>query len=117
PYIFADFITSYRSRNSGKPADTVRTSSALYRGYLICLAIVPMVLLLADNPVWVVVAYAIVGALFMPFLAATLLVMNSRRDWLGALKSGRLINVLLAAALALFIYLAVAELVRFLQVG
>ncbi|UCH11737.1 MAG: Nramp family divalent metal transporter [Fidelibacterota bacterium] len=112
PYIFSDFITSYRSRDSGKPAEAIHTNSVLYRGYLIYLAIVPMALLLVNNPVWVVVAYAVVGALFMPFLAATLLVMNNRRDWMGTLKSGRLINVLLAAALALFIYLAAAELVR-----
>ena len=48
----------------------------------------------------------------MPFLAATLLVMNNRRHWIGTLKSGHLTNLLLGVALALFVYLAVIELIR-----
>ena len=35
-----------------------------------------------------IVAYSVLGALFMPFLAATLLYMNSRRDWVGSLRNG-----------------------------
>jgi Mn2+/Fe2+ NRAMP family transporter len=112
PYIFSDFISSYRSRNTGIPAEPVQVSSPLYRGYLVFLAVAPMVLLIVNNPVWVVVAYAVIGALFMPFLAGTLLVMNNRRGWVGILKNGILTNLLLGVALALFIYLAAAELVR-----
>ena len=52
--------------------------------------------------------YSVVGALFMPFLAATLLYMNSRRDWVGdRLRNGWLTNALLILSLVLFGYLSV----------
>ena len=54
-----------------------------------------MLLLLIGRPVWIIVAYAIMGALFMPFLAGTLLVLNSRRKFVGELVSGKLATALL----------------------
>jgi hypothetical protein len=59
------------------------------------------------------VLYAVAGALFMPFLAGTLLYMNSRVEWVGRdLRSGRLTQVLLLLCLALFAYLGVRELLE-----
>ena len=71
-----------------------------------------MALLLFDRPVAVVIVYTVVGALFMPFLAGTLLYMNSKRAWVGNLKTGWVLNVLLALALILFLYLAVHQLIE-----
>jgi Mn2+/Fe2+ NRAMP family transporter len=69
-----------------------------------------LTLLPADRPVGVVVAYAVTGALFMPFLAGTLLYMNGRRDWVGALRNGWLATALLVLCLILFGYLGWVEL-------
>jgi hypothetical protein len=69
-----------------------------------------MALLFVREPVAVIVAYAVTGALFMPFLAGTLLYMNSRRAWVGeAMRSGPAANALLALCLLLFAYLGVVE--------
>ena len=89
----------------------VRTDSPYYRGFLLFLTFPTMTLLLFDRPVSVVIVYTVVGALFMPFLAGTLLYMNSRREWVGNLKTGWLLNGLLALALILFLYLAVHQLI------
>jgi hypothetical protein len=112
PYIFSDFVSTWRLRHMNREAVTVSTTSYLYRGYLVYLAIPPMLLLAVNRPVWIVLVYAVVGALFMPFLAGTLLVMNNRLAWLGELRNGKPANALLALALILFLYLAVVELVR-----
>jgi hypothetical protein len=68
-----------------------------------------MLLLLFDKPVWVVVAYAAVGSLFMPFLAGTLLVMNNSRA-VGALRNGWAANAALILCLVLFGVLAARQL-------
>ncbi len=71
-----------------------------------------MLLLLLDQPVGLILAYGTLGALFMPFLAVTLLVLLNRRDdvvpheW----RNGWLSNSLLALCAALFLALAVNEL-------
>ena len=65
-----------------------------------------MLILLLGKPVWVILIYSVVAALFMPFLAATLLYMNSRRDWVGEeFRNGWFTIVSLVASLLLFGYL------------
>ncbi len=65
-----------------------------------------MILLALDRPVWVVLVYAVVGSLFMPFLAGTLLALNNREE-LGVLKNGKLANLGLLLSLLLFAVFAV----------
>jgi Mn2+/Fe2+ NRAMP family transporter len=91
------------------PAPPVSTRGRLYRGYLLFMTFPPMVLLALQKPVWLIVVYAAVGALFMPFLAGTLLVLNNRRDRLGSLRNGVVANLGLLLCLALFAYLAIRE--------
>ena len=67
-----------------------------------------MLLLLLGQPVLVVIAYASLGALFMPFLAAALLwLMNRRvpREY----RNGLLANLILGASVLLFIYVGIQE--------
>lgn len=106
PYLFADFVRLWRGRPATEPVDA---RSPFYRGYLFFIAVPPMVLLLASRPVWIVLVYTVAGAFFMPFLAATLLYLNNRRDRVGPLRNGRLANTLLALALLLFAYLCYTE--------
>jgi len=102
PYLFADFLRLVRG---GEPAQDL-TRSASYRGFLAFLALAPMVLLAFDKPVLLVMVYSVIGALFMPFLAATLLYLNGSARRVGALKNGPLTIALLIGCLALFAYLA-----------
>ena len=71
-----------------------------------------MALLLVAKPVWLVVLYAVVGALFMPLLAALLLIMNNHSGWMGADRNGRASNLALLFALLLFITLLVNKLIE-----
>lgn len=107
PYIFADTINVLRyGRLARKSAGT---ESPWYHGYLLFIAVPPMALLLFDEPVWIVLIYSIAGACFMPFLAGTLLVLNNRKKLVGDMKNGIAVNVALAVALILFLYLLATE--------
>ena len=64
-----------------------------------------MLVLMFGRPVAMIVLYSILGALFMPFLAATLLILNNRADWVHALRNRWWTNILLSLTLALFAYL------------
>ncbi len=110
PYLFADFVQQYTLQPQ-KPAP-VDLNSYAYRGYLLYLAIPPMLLLTINKPVWLVVGYAIAGAFFMPLLALLLLIMNNRRDWLGDLKNGWASNLVLLASLLVFGLLLYTEIGR-----
>lgn len=102
PYLFADTIFEMRGIDRREGLE----ETAVYRGFLLFLAVPPMVLLFLANPVWLVIAYAALGSLFMPFLAGTLLFMLNRREWMGDLRNRAWANAGLAAALLLFLYLA-----------
>ncbi len=116
PYMFCDFVGLLKRLPSDEQQAIVATRSSWYRGYLIWLAFAPLLLLLIEKPVGLIVFYAVIGALFMPFLAATLLYMNSRRDWVGEeFRNGWVTNVLLVLSLILFGYLCFDELWNLLQ--
>ena len=69
-----------------------------------------MLLLFMDRPFALIVAYGVLGALFMPFLAGTLLwLLNSKAmppEW----RSGWISNSMLALSAVLFAALAGKEL-------
>ena len=107
PYMFSDFVALLKRLGPEERAAVVSTRSPYYRAFLGFLTFPPMLLLTFQKPVKVVLAYAVVGALFMPFLAGTLLYMNNRRAWVGDLRSGWVTNVLLVFALLVFLYLGI----------
>lgn len=105
PYLFADFLALSRGRRP--EAELARTKA--YRAYLAAIAVAPIGML------WFTVkqvqlAYAIMGACFMPLLALTLLLMNNRTAWVGkGFRNGWVVNALLAATLALFAALGILQ--------
>ena len=113
--MFADYVGNLRDLPAGHP-DT-RTGGRYFRAYLLWLTFPPMLLLLLDEPVGLILAYGTLGALFMPFLAITLLVLlNRRRE--GALphsevppqwRNGWLSNGFMGLCAVLFVALAVNE--------
>ena len=59
--------------------------------------------------------YGIVGALFMPFVALTLLLLNNRVRLVGReYKNGWFFNLLLVLTVAFFSYVGLRELAAFL---
>ena len=113
PYLFTDFMHASRKQAAGISSDDY-TKSPYYRAYLLYLALPPMILLTLGKPVWVVVIYSVTGAFFMPFLAALLIYMNNRRDWLKAFSNGYLMNTLLLVSILLFSYLLIEKMLRYL---
>jgi Mn2+/Fe2+ NRAMP family transporter len=103
PYIYEELILTIKRQ---KPNHTlVSGSSTLYKGFLVYMAIPPMLLLFLDKPVWVIVIYSVSGAFFMPFLAGTLLYLNNRAKWVKENKNRVVANLLLICTLVLFLYL------------
>lgn len=108
PYLFADFLRIHRKREPGPPPPVDLRKTRAWKLYLVALAIAPLPMLWAPLQ-RAQLAYAIVGALFMPLLAATLLWMNNRRAWVGALRNGWLTNAALVATLLLFLVVGLQE--------
>ena len=104
PYMFADFLELRRSGTGGIRRTTDLRTTKAYRAYLIFIATTPLILLL--SPVRMIqLAYGVIGAMFLPLLALTLLIMNNRRRWVGSdFLSPVLVNILLAVTLAFFSY-------------
>jgi Mn2+/Fe2+ NRAMP family transporter len=107
PYMFADFLELQHARPGERTADLRATKA--YRGYLLFIATVPA-LFLWTTVKQIQLTYGIIGALFLPLVALTLLVLNNRTDWVGAqFRSGWLINAVLVTALLFFGYLGAGE--------
>jgi Mn2+/Fe2+ NRAMP family transporter len=106
--MFADLVGHLRGRTAHTFA--ARSTSRAFRGYLLWLTFPPMFLLTLGRPFQLVLVYGALGALFMPFLAITLIwLLNSRhtpREW----RSGWLSNTGLTVAALLFIAISGYEL-------
>ena len=85
--------------------------SPVFRAYLVWLTFPPMALLFLDRPFQLTVTYGLLGALFMPFLAGTLLVLLNSRRMPSVDRSRWVSNTLLTVCLVLFAYLAVDQIV------
>ncbi|OLF12056.1 iron transporter [Actinophytocola xinjiangensis] len=100
--LFADWWRTVRAA----PENTTPQRAPAYRAYVLWLTFPPMALLFLDQPFQLTVTYGALGALFMPFLAGTLLVMLNSRRMPALGRSGWVSNAMLGACLALFVYLA-----------
>jgi Mn2+/Fe2+ NRAMP family transporter len=111
--MFADFWGNIRGLPSGHPA--TRIGGKYFRFYVLWLTFPPMVLFLLDKPIGLILAYGVLGSLFMPFLAVTLLgLLNGKRapeGWANTWKG----NVMLAMTAILFVVLGVQQLVSALK--
>jgi Mn2+/Fe2+ NRAMP family transporter len=110
PYLFTDFL---RTARRGQVDTTAYSTSLSYRGYLLYLAVPPLLLLTVGKPVWIVVVYSVTGAFFMPFLAVLLLYMNNRRAWLRGFVNGPVMNAVLVVSVLLFGYLLIQKILRY----
>ena len=111
--LFSDYIAHLRTGHSGtgEVAEGVRESSLPFRGFLLWLTFPPIVLLFLDRPFGLIIAYGVLGSLFLPFLAATLLWLLNRPGAPARYRNGVLSNIMLTAAVLLFAYLC-AEQIR-----
>ena len=105
--MFADFVGNVPGQAS-EHAGPRAPAAAAYRAYMLWLTFPPMTLLFLDEPVGLILAYGVLGAFFMPFLAVTLLwLLNSYRTP-GVAQQRLLQRAMFLCALA-FAALAVNE--------
>ncbi len=109
-YIFGDMIRTIRRVPEEQGEDYLSEKGVWFRGFLVWITFPPMVLFALDEPVWVIITYASLGALFMPFLAITLMWLLNRRVN-REYRSGLLSNIILGASVLLFAVLAVREII------
>ena len=108
-YLFADFMRSVRRSDV---ADEALSRTGWYRFYVFWLTFPPMLLHFLGRPVTLIIVYGALGALFMPFLALTLLwLLNARKHTGVADRNPLFSNVILGLSLVLFAVLAVNELI------
>ncbi len=109
PYLFADFMAIRRSKGAPKRLTSDLAVTAEYRVYLVGLAVIPIPLLWMELQE-IQLAYAVLGAFFMPLLALTLIMMNSNVKHVGrAFRSGWVTNGVLVMNLVFFGYVGVRK--------
>ena len=113
PYLYADFYTIIKKMSPEERKRTTAVTSTPYRLALVFVTLAPMAFAFTGQPIQVIVIYTIVGSVFVPFLAATLLYLNNRVRWTSAVpKNGWATNALLLVILGLFVVIWVDEIRR-----
>jgi Mn2+/Fe2+ NRAMP family transporter len=115
PYLFTDFLWLREGSGVGSRPDRNVERSSSYRGYLAFMATVPLILV--QRPVeQLQLAFGLTGAMLLPLLALTLLLMNNREEWVGRrFRNGLGLNLVLAAALIFFVLVGAREIARLLR--
>jgi len=100
PFLFDDMFRLWQRRErAGQQGVPYRA----WAGYLTLASISALVI---GRPVWLVFAYTVVGSMFFPFVISTLLWLNNSRHTPQPTRNGVLVNVVLGAALLLYVFLA-----------
>lgn len=106
--MFADFFGHVQ----GKPHDHPDRLSGgrYYKFYIFWLTFPPMIMLFLGQPVYLILAYGVLGALFMPFMSVTLLwILNTARtpaEW----RNGTMTNIMMFLCTLAFAALAIDQL-------
>lgn len=110
--MFGDFWAHMR----GRPEDdgVAQDGGPAFKAFALWLTFPPMVLLFMDRPFALIVAYGVLGSLFMPFLAGTLIWLLNSTRMPAEHRNGWVSNGLLTAAAVLFAVLAGRELINLL---
>ncbi|GEK78706.1 Nramp family divalent metal transporter [Agrococcus baldri] len=108
--MFADFLGTLRKLPEGDAR--MLGGGRYYRWYVLWLTFPPMLLVFMGRPIEVILAYGVLGSLFMPFLALTLLGLlntdRTPREWRNRWHT----NTLLAICALVFVVLGANELVK-----
>ena len=109
PYLFTDVLALRKGAGVASwPEGSVERSRS-YRTYLVCMSTIPLMLVR-----WPVerlqLAFGLTGAMLLPLIALTLLLMNNREAWVGrSFRATFGLNLVLGAALVFFGFVGVRE--------
>jgi len=111
PYLFADYYGLMRRYSRQERERLTSVTSTPYRIALLFVTLVPIPFAFIDQPLIIIRTFTIVGSLFIPFLAATLIYLNNFRIPADSSvpKNSVLTNVALVFALVLFALVGASE--------
>jgi Mn2+/Fe2+ NRAMP family transporter len=116
PYLYADFYGVMKRLSVEERRVITQVTSKPYRVALAFITLIPLPFAFTGRPLVIIVTYTIVGSLFVPFLAATLLYLNNRVQWTAPVPRNHwTTNVVLIAILALFAIVGAQEVVGALR--
>ena len=109
-YLFGDLVRTLRRVPEEEGEEYLSETGFFFRAFLVWITFPPLLLLTFNEPVAIVIIYASLGALFMPFLAITLLwLLNLRVP--RQFRSGLLSNLILGVSLLIFLYVGAQEII------
>ena len=110
PYIYADFYGVMKKMSPEERSEVTKVTSTPYRLALLFITLIPIPFAFTGRPILVIVIYTIVGSLFVPFLAATLLYLNNRVRWAADVPHNHWsTNLVLILILGLFALIGAQE--------
>jgi Mn2+/Fe2+ NRAMP family transporter len=110
PYLYADYYGILKHLPHTARQEMTKVTSLPYRMALIFITLAPLPFAFMRRPLVIIVTYTIVGSLFVPFLAATLLYLNNRVRWTTPVPHNHwTTNALLVAILVLFVVVGAQE--------
>jgi Mn2+/Fe2+ NRAMP family transporter len=110
PYLYADLYGLWKGYSADARLAVTQVTSTPYRVALIFITLVPLPLAFTGSPLSIIVIYTIVGSMFVPFLAATLLYLNNRIRWTEPVPRNHwTTNALLVIILSLFVFVGAQE--------
>ena len=111
PYLFSDFwrLTGVTGKDAkteeSSTPEAKGTSGFVYKLHLILIATLPVSALFLFDFATAMLVNGVVGAMFIPILAITLLLLNNRESWIGSNSRNSLAcNVVLGLSLVFFAY-------------
>lgn len=113
PYLYADLYGIVKKLSPEARQAVVRVTSMPYRVALLFITLAPLPFAFTRRPIFIIIAYTIVGSMFVPFLAATLLYLNNRVRWTAPIPRNHwTTNVLLLVILGLFLVVGIQEVIN-----
>jgi Mn2+/Fe2+ NRAMP family transporter len=111
PYLFADCYGLWRGYSREKREEITSVKSTPYRVALLFVTIVPLAFAVVDQPLFIIRTFTIIGSLFIPFLAATLLYMNNYciPPESGVPRNSLITNAVLVLSLIVFVVVGASE--------
>ena len=102
-------VRTIREVPDEEASDYLSERSIFFRAFLAWMSFPPMILLAFGEPVLLVIVYASLGALFLPFLAVTLLILLNSQRVASAYRNRLVSNIVLAVSVIPFIVVNVQE--------
>ena len=116
PTVFADCLCLLRRVPPDLRQVAILPASRFYRGALLFMALASVPFAFLGSPLVIVITFTVLGSVFIPFLAGTLLYLNNRITLTGLLHHNRLTtNIVLVLILVLFAIVGMIEIKELLN--